>query len=44
MERLRKELPSDVAVTYVPYLFTRSHGIRATTRIAEHLGEELGYE
>jgi hypothetical protein len=28
---------------YLPYLFTRSHGVRVTTQIAEALGEELGF-
>ena len=27
----------------LPYLFTRSHGVRATAKIAESLGEELGF-
>jgi hypothetical protein len=30
-------------VLYLPYLFHRSHGVRATSRIAEALGEELGF-
>lgn len=41
LERLRDGLPSDLPVLYVPYLFHRSHGTRATQRIAEALGEEL---
>ena len=42
-------LPSDTRLAvvwlpiYVPYLFQRTHGVRATNRIAEHLGEELGF-
>ena len=28
---------------YVPYLFQRSHGARATRQVAEHLRDELGY-
>ncbi len=40
LRRLRDELP-DVPQLYVPYLFQRSHGVRATNRIAELLGEEL---
>ena len=43
LARLRAELPSDLDMLYVPYLFQRSHGVRATTVIAGHLGEELGY-
>ena len=42
LRRLREALP-DVDLLYVPYLFQRSHGVRATNRIAGHLGEELGY-
>ena len=41
--RLRNELPSDLALLYVPYLFTRAHGLRATHNIADGLGAELGY-
>lgn len=41
--RLREELPADVPLSYVPYLFTRTHGVRATTALAEALGAELGY-
>ncbi len=41
LERLRGELPGDVPVVYLPYLFHRTHGTRATSRIAEALGEEL---
>jgi anion-transporting ArsA/GET3 family ATPase len=43
LTRLRAELPADLDLLYVPYLFQRSHGVRATTVIAGHLGEELGY-
>ena len=28
---------------YVPYLFARTHGLRATRQVAEHLSEELGF-
>jgi anion-transporting ArsA/GET3 family ATPase len=41
--RLRNELPADVEPLYVPYLFTRTHGVRATKNVAEALGAELGY-
>ena len=40
---LREHLPNGLPVLYVPYLFTRSYGARATRQLAEHLGEELGY-
>lgn len=40
--RLRTGLPDGVPVLNLPYLFTRSHGIRATRQLAEALGDELG--
>jgi anion-transporting ArsA/GET3 family ATPase len=43
LARLRDELPSGTPLLYVPYLFQRSHGVRATRQVAEHLAEELGY-
>lgn len=43
LSRLRAELPADLSLLYVPYLFTRSYGLRATTTVAEALGAELGY-
>lgn len=42
LQRLRDELPG-TELLYVPYLFQRSHGVRATHRIAGNLGEELGF-
>ena len=41
LERLRGGLPEGIPVLYVPYLFHRSHGTRATHRIAEFMDEEL---
>jgi anion-transporting ArsA/GET3 family ATPase len=41
--RLRDELPTNLLLLYVPYLFTRSHGVRATRNVAESLAAELGY-
>ena len=41
--RLRENLPRDLDLLYVPYLFTRTHGVRATNNLAEALGAELGY-
>jgi len=41
--RLRNDMPADVPLSYVPYLFTRTHGVRATRAVAEALGAELGY-
>jgi anion-transporting ArsA/GET3 family ATPase len=43
LARLREGLPQGVPVLNLPYLFTRSHGVRATAKIAESLGEELGF-
>jgi anion-transporting ArsA/GET3 family ATPase len=43
LDRLRAELPTGPALVYVPYLFTRSHGVRATRTVAESLAAELGY-
>lgn len=40
---LRRGLPRDVELLYVPELFQRSHGRRATRQIAEALGAELGF-
>jgi len=41
--RLRNEMPDGIALLYVPYLFTRTHGVRATRHVAEALAAELGY-
>ena len=41
--RLRTELPRDLPLLYLPYLFTRAHGMRTTRTLAEALGAELGY-
>jgi anion-transporting ArsA/GET3 family ATPase len=40
---LRAGLPPGVDLLYVPELFQRTHGVRATGQIAESLGAELGY-
>ena len=37
------ELPPDLPLLYVPYLFTRDHGVRATRPVAERSRAELGY-
>ena len=42
LQKLRTEL-AGTELLYVPYLFQRTHGVRATNRIAGHLGEELGF-
>ncbi|MFM7064772.1 MAG: anion-transporting ATPase, partial [Actinomycetes bacterium] len=43
LARLREGLPAGLPVLYLPFLFTRSHGVRATSLIAAALGEELGF-
>jgi anion-transporting ArsA/GET3 family ATPase len=41
LARLREELPEHINLVNVPYLFTRSHGMRTTRQVADYLGEEL---
>jgi anion-transporting ArsA/GET3 family ATPase len=41
LARLGSNLPADLPLLFVPYLFTRSSGMRTTRRVAEHLGEEV---
>jgi anion-transporting ArsA/GET3 family ATPase len=41
LTRLRDELDPPVPLVYVPYLFTRDHGVRATRAVAEALADEL---
>src|SRR4029079_514740 len=43
LTRLRSELPPDLPLLYVPYLFTRDHGVRSTRAVAEALAAEIGY-
>ena len=43
LTRLREGLADGIELLYVPELFTRHHGIRATRQVAEALGQELGY-
>jgi anion-transporting ArsA/GET3 family ATPase len=38
---LRDRLPERVPLLFLPYLFTKTHGMRTTHRVAEHLAEEL---
>jgi anion-transporting ArsA/GET3 family ATPase len=42
LTRLRAGLPPDLELLYVPELFTKHHGIRATRQVAEAFGDELG--
>lgn len=41
LERLRAEIASEVPLLYVPYLFARSHGLRAVRQVAHALSEEI---
>jgi anion-transporting ArsA/GET3 family ATPase len=43
LERLRQGLGTSVPIFYLPYLFTRFHGLRTTRQVAASLGEELGF-
>ncbi|MHB1584411.1 MAG: ArsA family ATPase [Acidimicrobiales bacterium] len=43
LERLRQGLDPAVPVLYLPYLFSRFHGLRTTRQVAASLGEELGF-
>ena len=43
LARLRDGLPQGMNLLYVPELFTRHHGVRATQLVAEALGQELGF-
>ena len=43
LERLRDSVDSEIPLLYVPYLFTRGHGLRTTKQTADALAAELGY-
>ena len=43
LTRLRDGLAQGTNLLYVPELFTRHHGVRATQLVADALGQELGY-
>jgi anion-transporting ArsA/GET3 family ATPase len=43
LERLRAAIDPAIPMLYLPYLFFRSHGLRATHQIADALSGELGY-
>ena len=43
LETLRAAIDAQVPLLYVPYLFFRSHGLRATHQLADALAAELGY-
>jgi anion-transporting ArsA/GET3 family ATPase len=42
LQRLQAGLPEGMPVLLLPYLFTRTHGLRTTRQVAQSLGEELG--
>jgi anion-transporting ArsA/GET3 family ATPase len=41
LERLRAGLDPAIPMLFLPYLFTRFHGLRTIRQVALHLGEEL---
>lgn len=43
LARLREGLDPTLPVFYIPELFTRADGLRATNQLAVALGEEIGY-
>jgi len=43
LTRLRQGVDTDFPLLYVPYLFARAQGLRATKQIAEALGAEIGF-
>jgi anion-transporting ArsA/GET3 family ATPase len=43
LEHLRDSIDQSVPMLYLPYLFTKLHGLRTTRQVAASLGEELGY-
>lgn len=43
LERLRAGLDRSVPMLYLPFLFTRYHGIRTIRQVSMALGEELGF-
>jgi anion-transporting ArsA/GET3 family ATPase len=43
LDRLRESVPAEIPLLFVPYLFTRCHGLRTTAQTAEALFAELGY-
>jgi hypothetical protein len=43
LQRLREGLDPSVPLLFLPYLFSRFHGLRTTGQVAASLGEELGF-
>jgi hypothetical protein len=42
LSRLQAGLPECLPVLLLPYLFSRTHGLRTTKQVAQSLAEELG--
>jgi anion-transporting ArsA/GET3 family ATPase len=42
LERLRAGVDPSVPMVYLPYVFSRLHGVRTIRQVAQSLGEELG--
>jgi anion-transporting ArsA/GET3 family ATPase len=42
LQRLQSNLPEGLPVLLLPYLFSRTHGLRTTKQVAQSLSEELG--
>jgi len=42
LQHLRDGVDPDIPLLYVPYVFLKDHGLRATRMVAEALGQELG--
>ena len=43
LDHLRGSIDPQLPMLYVPYLFSRTHGLRSTKVVAESLAAELGY-
>ena len=43
LARLREAVGPTLPILYVPELFARAPGMRTTSQVAQHLGEELGH-
>jgi len=43
LERLRAGIDANVPLLYLPFLFTKSDGVRTVRKMAGSLGDELGF-
>jgi hypothetical protein len=43
LDHLRESVDPALPLLYVPYLFSRTHGMRSTRHVAEALAAELGF-